>query len=68
MSDELIVLQEGKMIASGKPENLLEKPEIFEKIGLDLPFKNKFIQELEKQGIKVDSSKSLEGIVDELCR
>ena len=67
-SDELIVLQEGKMIASGKPENLLEKPEIFGKIGLDLPFKNKFVQELEKQGIKVDSSKTLEGIVDELCR
>ena len=68
MSDELIVLQEGKMIASGKPEKLLEKPEIFENIGLDLPFKNKFAQELEEQGIKVDSTKSLEGIIEELCR
>ena len=68
MSDEIIVLQEGKMIASGKPENLLEKPEIFEKVGLDLPFKNKLVKELEDQGIKVDSKETLERIVEKLCR
>ncbi len=68
MSDEIIVLQEGKMIAHEKPENLLEKPEIFERVGLDLPFKNKLVKELETQGIKVDSKESLERIVEKLCQ
>jgi len=68
MSDEIIVLQEGKMIASGKPENLLEKPEIFEKVGLDLPFKNKLVKELKEQGVEVDAKEPLERIVEKLCQ
>ena len=67
-SDEIIVLKEGKAIASGTPEKLLEKPEIFENTGLNLPFKNQLIKELDEQGIKVKSSDSLERIVEELCR
>ena len=67
-SDEIIVLKEGKVVASGKPENLLEKPEIFEKTGLDLPFKNKLLKELETQGIKASKTDSIEGIIDSLCR
>ena len=67
-SDEIIVLKEGKVIASGKPEKLLEKPEIFENTGLDLPFKNKLISELKSQGIEVKNSDSIEMIVEELCQ
>ena len=67
-SDEIIVLKEGKVIASGKPEKLLEKPEIFENTGLDLPFKNKLISELKAQGIEVKNSDSIEGIVEQLCQ
>ena len=67
-SDEIIVLKDGKVIASGKPEKLLEKQEIFENTGLDLPFKNKLLKELESEGIKVSKSDSIEGIIDSLCR
>ena len=67
-SDELIVLQDGKVIGHDKPENLLEKPEIFENCGLDLPFKNKFIKELSAQGIEVKNTESLERIIEELCQ
>ena len=67
-SDEIIVLKEGKVIASGKPEKLLEKPVIFENTGLDLPFKNKLISELKAQGIEVKNSDSIERIVEELCQ
>ena len=67
-SDELIVLQEGKIVGQGKPENLLEKPEIFTSTNLDVPFKNKLLQELEKQGINIKTKDSLEGIIEELCR
>ena len=67
-SDEVIVLKEGKAIAHDKPENLLEKPEIFENTGINLPFKNQLLKELEGQGINLNSSDSLERIVEELCR
>lgn len=67
-SDEIIVLQEGKVVGHDKPENLLEKPEIFEKNSLDLPFKNKLVKELKEQGIELKNTESIEGIVEELCR
>lgn len=67
-SDEIIVLQEGKVIAHDKPENLLEKPGIFESVSLDLPFKNKLVKELESLGIKVTNKESIERIVEELCQ
>ena len=67
-SDEIIVLKEGKVVAHGKPENLQEKPEIFENTGLDLPFKNRLIKELKAQGIEVKTNESIERIVEELCR
>ena len=67
-SDEIIVLQEGRVIGYDKPENLLEKTEIFEKTGLDLPFKNRLVKELKEQGIDIKNSKSIEGIIEEVCR
>ena len=67
-SDEIIVLKEGKVVASGKPENLQEKPEIFENTGLDLPFKNRLLKELKAQGIEVKTNESIERVVEELCR
>ena len=67
-SDEVILLQEGKVIAYDKPENLLEKPEIFESTGLDLPFKNKLLNELKAGGIELKNKDSIERIVEELCQ
>ena len=67
-SDEIIVLQEGKVVGHGTPEKLLEKPEIFEQTGLDLPFKNKLIRELKEQGIELKNTESIERIVEELCQ
>lgn len=67
-SDEIIVLQEGKVVGHDKPENLLEKPEIFEKNSLDLPFKNKLVKELKEQGIELKNTESIERIVEELCQ
>ena len=67
-SDEIIVLQEGKVVGYDKPEKLMEKPEIFEKTSLDLPFKNKLVKELKEQGINLNNTDSLERIVEELCR
>lgn len=67
-SDEIIVLQEGKVVGHDKPEKLLEKPEIFEETSLDLPFKNKLVKELKDQGIELKNTESIERIVEELCR
>lgn len=67
-SDEVIVLSKGKIIADDKPENLLQNPDILKESGIDLPFKNKLLECLSKEGINVKNGESLERIVEELCR
>ena len=67
-SDEVLVLSRGKLLAHDKPENILKKPEIFDEAGIDLPFKNKLINELAVQGININDELDLEGVVKELCR
>lgn len=67
-SDEVIVLSKGKVLADDKPENILKNPGILMEAGLNLPFKNKFLDLLSKEGIEIKNDESLEGIVEELCR
>lgn len=67
-SDEVIVLNKGKVVGDDKPQNLLQNPDIFRECGLDLPFKNALLECLSKEGINVKNDESLERIVEELCR
>lgn len=67
-SDEVIILSRGKILVQDSPENILKNREVIEKAGLDLPFKNKFIDELASQGIKISDDSSIERIVEELCQ
>lgn len=67
-SDEVIVLKKGKIVAHDNPKNILKNREIFEESGIDLPFKNKFIDLLESEGINIKNQESIERIVEELCQ
>ena len=67
-SDEVIILANGKVIANDSPENILKRPEIFETASIDLPFKNKFVSLLSKEGIEIKNDESLERIIEELCQ
>lgn len=67
-SDHVIVLDQGKVVMNGKPsEVLLHEKELID-LRLDIPFSCKVINELKKQGIQINKSMTLEGLVEELCQ
>ena len=67
-SDFVIVMNNGQIVMSGKPEEIMMREKELLKSNLDLPFSLKIIKELEKNKIKLNKSVTLEGLVDELCQ
>ena len=68
LSDEIIVLNKGKISFKSSPKELLNHREKLEEIGLDLPFKYRFAKSLLDKGVNVNEHDSLEGIVRSICR
>lgn len=67
-SDYVIVMNNGEIVMTGKPEQVMTKEKELFKSNLDLPFSLKMIKELEKNKLKLSHSVTLEGLVDELCQ
>ena len=67
-SDFVIVMNNGQIVMSGKPGEIMMREKELLKSNLDLPFSLKVIKELEKNKIKLNKSVTLEGLVDELCQ
>ena len=53
MADNIIVLNDGKILAQGSPTDIFSQTEMLRKIGLDIPFVNKLINKLDQVGIKI---------------
>lgn len=67
-SDEIIVLKKGKIVMDDTPENILLNKELLFDAGIDLPFKEKLVSLLLKEGIKVKNTESVERIIEEICQ
>lgn len=67
-SDYVIVLDKGKVVMQGKPEEVLMHDKELIQMKLDIPFALKVQKELKKQGINVKEALTLEGLVNELCQ
>ena len=67
-SDHVIVFDKGHVVLQGKPEDVLKHEQELIDLRLDIPFASKVSNELIKQGLKINKSITLEGLVDELCR
>ena len=67
-SDFVIVMNNGQIVMSGKPDEIMMREKELLKSNLDLSFSLKVIKELEKNKIKLNKSVTLEGLVDELCQ
>lgn len=67
-SDRIIVLNKGEVTFEGTPSEVLSHKEKLEEIGLDLPFKTKFVSLVKEKGIKVDENDSLERILGKICQ
>lgn len=53
MADNVIVLNDGKILAQGTPTEIFSKTEMLQEIGLDIPFVQKLINKLNEVGISV---------------
>lgn len=67
-SDYVIVLDKGKVVMEGKPEEVLIHEQELIDMKLDIPFSLKVRNELKKHGIDLQKTLTLEGLVDELCQ
>lgn len=67
-SDYVLVMNEGKLVKEGKPQDILLNSDELVNLKLDAPFAVKMVNELHKNGITISNSCSIERVVDELCQ
>ena len=69
LADDVIVLNDGKILAQSDPIDVFSKPELLQEIGLDIPFVEKVILKLKETGIKVPQSiKTQDELEQYLCQ
>lgn len=68
MSDEVLVMHQGKIIVGGQLEEVFASEDILKQIDLDLPFVQKVKKALKKKGLDVDNLANLDEMADFLCR
>ena len=67
-ADQVILLNAGKVVANGKPKNILSDKTSLIKYELDIPFALKVAQGLEKLNIRTSKSLDMEVLIEELCQ
>lgn len=67
-ADQVIILNDGKVTANGKPSEILSDEKKLLKYELDIPFALKVAKGLDKYGIKTSKSLSEEVLITELCQ
>ena len=68
LSDEIVLLEKGKVVIQDTPINLFSNEKIVEKYSLDIPFEIQIRNELLKEGHKVDDDNILENAVEIICQ
>lgn len=67
-ADQVIMLNKGKIVANGKPSEILSDEETLIKCELDIPFALKVAKGLDKLNIKTSQSLKEEVLIQELCQ
>lgn len=67
-SDEVIVMDKGRIVLKGKPEEILVKEKELVSMKLDIPFSLKLQKVLKEKGIILKEQITMEGLVGELCQ
>lgn len=66
-ADRILVMNQGKMIREGTPRDIFQRPDLLERIGLDLPFSIKLRNLLREKGVPLtEKALSQEELVNEL--
>ncbi|WP_455682453.1 energy-coupling factor transporter ATPase [Thomasclavelia sp.] len=67
-ADQVIILNSGKIVAQGKPKDILSDEPSLIKYELDIPFALKVALGLQKANIKTSKSLDMEVLIKELCQ
>lgn len=67
-ADQVIMLNKGKIVANGKPSDILSDEQTLIKCELDIPFALKVAKGLDKLNIKTSQSLKEEVLIQELCQ
>lgn len=67
-ADRIIVMNNGKVMAIGKPQEILSDEKILIKYELDIPFALKVANSLRKLNIETSRTLDMEELVKELCQ
>ncbi|MDR0514028.1 MAG: energy-coupling factor transporter ATPase [Coriobacteriaceae bacterium] len=68
LADRVIVLQAGRAVLDGSPEEVLTQADGLEHLNLDVPFACKLSIELQKRGVPVKTHISEDALKEELCQ
>lgn len=68
LSNEVIVLDHGKIAARGKPSEILSNYELLNSIDLKMPFLAELRYLLKKEGIEVEKTSSFDEMVVRICQ
>jgi len=67
-ADQVILLGQGKVVASGTPDEILSRTDLLARLKLDQPFAWKVSHALKKRGHNVEETISQENLVQQLCQ
>ncbi len=67
-SDRVIVINKGKVVKEGPPDDVFSDEVLMKKIDLTIPFYKQLKNELEKYGIDINGVDNIDELVDRLCR
>ena len=67
-SDRVIVINKGKVVKEGTPDDVFSDEVLMKKIDLTIPFYKQLKNELEKYGIDINGVDNIDELVDRLCR
>ena len=67
-SDRVIVINKGKVVKEGTPDDVFSDEVLMKKIDLTIPFYKQLKNELEKYGIDIKGVDNIDELVDRLCR
>ena len=69
LADRVFVMDQGKVVMSGKPKEVFAHVEELKGYGLEVPFAAELAYELKKEGIRLsDAVTTREELVEELCQ
>lgn len=67
-ADKIILLNEGKIMNIGSPDEILTQVDILDELKLDIPFALKVSQQLNDKGIKIKETLNIEELEKQLCQ